>query len=238
MQSDTGGGGDVLPSCALDQGGGAIAPPAPGRGHGGHATLVADPSRRTGRGIPLRCGLYGLYGFKGAPPAHACGASGAARSPPAQDGTRNPRQGNVACRCPAGTPSPAGHRSVPCRGVAFLVRSLHRARTNLHSQYQCTSEQHRPHNRVMPITADAIPRPGSGGPGESRPRAPADPGVTLSRHRALLILLTRNRESTASARKAWGTAVILFHASCAFLANVFSRRYFFRIHRTRYALMR
>jgi hypothetical protein len=46
----------------------------------------------------------------------------------------------------------------------------------------------------------------SGGPGESHPRAPADPGVTLSRHRALLVLLTRSRGSTASARTASGTA--------------------------------
>jgi|SRR5450755_3020199 len=45
----------------------------------------------------------------------------------------------------------------------------------------------------------------SGGPGESRPRAPADPGVTVSRHRALLILLTRMRGPTASARSTSGT---------------------------------
>src|ERR1700690_1943950 len=42
--------------------------------------------------------------------------------------------------------------------------------------------------------------------GNLTPGLPQNPGVTLSRHRALLILLTRNRESTASARKAWGTA--------------------------------
>ena len=33
----------------------------------------------------------------------------------------------------------------------------------------------------------------SGGPGESHPRAPTDPGVTVSRHRALLALTGRRR---------------------------------------------
>jgi hypothetical protein len=32
----------------------------------------------------------------------------------------------------------------------------------------------------------------SGGPRESHPRAPADPGVTVSRHRALIVLVTRS----------------------------------------------
>jgi hypothetical protein len=36
-----------------------------------------------------------------------------------------------------------------------------------------------------------VGKPGSGGPGEFHPRAPTDPGVTLSRHRALLTLAVR-----------------------------------------------
>jgi len=39
---------------------------------------------------------------------------------------------------------------------------------------------------------------GSGSPRESRPRAPTEPGVTVSRHRALVALITRTRESNAN----------------------------------------
>lgn len=42
----------------------------------------------------------------------------------------------------------------------------------------------------------------SGGRRESHPPAPADPGVTISRHRALVILSTRNRAPMPSGRKA------------------------------------
>ena len=38
----------------------------------------------------------------------------------------------------------------------------------------------------------------SGRPGESHPRAPTDPGVTVSRHRALLIQSSRRWSSIAS----------------------------------------
>ncbi|WP_409497181.1 IS3 family transposase [Amycolatopsis sp. cmx-11-12] len=41
---------------------------------------------------------------------------------------------------------------------------------------------------------------GSGSPGESHPRAPTEPGVTVSRHRALVALITRTRESNANVR--------------------------------------
>jgi hypothetical protein len=37
-----------------------------------------------------------------------------------------------------------------------------------------------------------------GGPGESHPRAPTDPGVTVSRHRALVLLVTRRTKPRAS----------------------------------------
>ena len=53
---------------------------------------------------------------------------------------------------------------------------------------ECYSERHgRPSippsllAKVLLLVAE------SGGPGESHPRAPSDPGVTVSRHRALLI---------------------------------------------------
>src|SRR5215831_11883226 len=45
--------------------------------------------------------------------------------------------------------------------------------------------------RVVPLLGETSGEPGSGGPGEFHPRAPADPGVTLSRHRALLALAVR-----------------------------------------------
>ena len=57
-----------------------------------------------------------------------------------------------------------------------------------------------------PIKQPAHP---SGGPGESHPRAPTDPGVTVSRHRALVILVTRRarpREPIPSARTVGDTA--------------------------------
>ena len=54
-----------------------------------------------------------------------------------------------------------------------------------------------------------IPR--SGGPGESHPRAPTDPGVTVSRHRAPLTQSSRTRSSIPSARTVRGRAVL--HAS-------------------------
>src|SRR4029077_4090312 len=53
------------------------------------------------------------------------------------------------------------------------------------------------HPQIVMIQADSLPFGGqwhgregferSGGPGESHPRAPTDPGVTVSRHRALVI---------------------------------------------------
>ena len=45
----------------------------------------------------------------------------------------------------------------------------------------------------------------SGGRGESHPPAPTDPGVRVSPHRALVILIIRNRRTTPTARKASGT---------------------------------
>ena len=44
-----------------------------------------------------------------------------------------------------------------------------------------------------------------GGRRGSHPPAPADPGVTISRHRALVILSTRNRTPMPSGRRAGGT---------------------------------
>ena len=44
-----------------------------------------------------------------------------------------------------------------------------------------------------------------GGRRGSHPPAPADPGVTISRHRALVILTTRNRAPMPSGRRAGGT---------------------------------
>jgi hypothetical protein len=54
---------------------------------------------------------------------------------------------------------------------------------------------------LMVLTA--VVRRWSGGRRESHPPAPADPGVTVSRHRALIILFTRlarPREPISSAR--------------------------------------
>src|ERR1017187_250230 len=45
----------------------------------------------------------------------------------------------------------------------------------------------------------------SGGRGESHPPAPTDPGVRVSPHRALVILILRNRRTTPTGRKASGT---------------------------------
>jgi transposase len=45
----------------------------------------------------------------------------------------------------------------------------------------------------------------SGRPGESHPRAPTDPGVTIARHRALVILTTRIAMTMPSGRTAAGT---------------------------------
>ena len=45
---------------------------------------------------------------------------------------------------------------------------------------------------------------GSGGPGESHPRAPTERSVTVSRHSALLIAIRRTCAPTASARTARG----------------------------------
>src|SRR5665811_226534 len=44
----------------------------------------------------------------------------------------------------------------------------------------------------------------SGGRGESHPPAPTDPGVRVSRHRALVILILRTRRSRPTGRKASG----------------------------------
>ena len=49
------------------------------------------------------------------------------------------------------------------------------------------------HPGTLDVTVDVQLRPGSGGLGESHPQAPADPGVTVSRHRALLVLTARAR---------------------------------------------
>jgi len=45
----------------------------------------------------------------------------------------------------------------------------------------------------------------SGGAGESHPCAPADPGVTVSRYPAPVILVTRRRGPVPNGRRAWGT---------------------------------
>src|ERR1019366_189033 len=45
----------------------------------------------------------------------------------------------------------------------------------------------------------------SGGRGESHPPAPTDPGVRVSPHRALVILIIRNRRTTPTGRTASGT---------------------------------
>src|SRR6266581_4777414 len=42
----------------------------------------------------------------------------------------------------------------------------------------------------------------AGSPGASQPPAPTDPGVTVSRHPALVVLVTRTRPSTPSGRTA------------------------------------
>ena len=68
------------------------------------------------------------------------------------------------------------------------------------------SSQFRGH---LPIPTLTTANHRSGGPGESHPRAPTDPGVTVSRHRALVILVTRHarpRESMPSARTCGDTA--------------------------------
>src|SRR5664280_3447921 len=44
----------------------------------------------------------------------------------------------------------------------------------------------------------------SGGQGESHPPAPTDPGVRVSRHRALVILVLRTRRSRPTGQKASG----------------------------------
>ena len=63
-------------------------------------------------------------------------------------------------------------------------------------------------NKIKTIKSLHHPLHRSGGPGESHPRAPTDPGVTVSRHRALVLLVTRRtrpRESISSARTCGGT---------------------------------
>ena len=59
-------------------------------------------------------------------------------------------------------------------------------------------------DRVMAATARPV-----GWPGAFQPRAPADPGVTVSRYRALVILITRQtgrKEPIPSARTGAGLA--------------------------------
>jgi hypothetical protein len=52
--------------------------------------------------------------------------------------------------------------------------------------------------RFTPI-ANSTPLSGSGSRREFHPPAPTDPGVTVSGHRALVILITRRREPISSA---------------------------------------
>jgi hypothetical protein len=51
----------------------------------------------------------------------------------------------------------------------------------------------------LPATTAAL-EAGAGSLGESHPQAPTDPGVTVSRHRALVVLVTRTHESIATER--------------------------------------
>ncbi|MGH3976975.1 MAG: IS3 family transposase [Pseudonocardiaceae bacterium] len=57
------------------------------------------------------------------------------------------------------------------------------------------------------FTAEAVNQRwcGSGSPGEFHPRAPTVPGVTVSRHRALVALITRTRGSIANERTSGDT---------------------------------
>src|SRR5450756_2263709 len=74
---------------------------------------------------------------------------------------------------------------------------------------QARYSRHRPRPAVRcqnpSLTPHGLSHHVSGGRGESHPPAPTDPGVRVSPHRALVILILRNRRTTPTGRKASGT---------------------------------
>jgi hypothetical protein len=84
------------------------------------------------------------------------------------------------------------------------IQQLEEMPTSRHNKARRHATEMTTSLRTDDIFSESLQR-GSGGLGESHPQAPTDPGVTVSRHRAPLILLARNYEPTSNAGRARGS---------------------------------